>query len=268
MSTTQPALFPIMIKVWAGKEKYDLRYIRRSLPSLLNSGLPAEARVIFVNDVSPNPFIATYLDDLARKYPNVEIWNNPERLGPNKGQEYNFAKLVERFPDAPYFVNCDDDIIYHPGWLQRLIATHREATESGLRGVFTAINVPIRPSNGSMQLPTTEVLLKERQFALNWFIPRDVYEQVGPFVDAGIAYDTEYCRRLAANNLPVICLKPSYVQNIGYHGAYQDGELYTAKDYVGRRDLYLRGRDVWYWAKRRFMTVARAIKHTLLPATA
>lgn len=254
-----------MVKVWAGQEKYDLRYIRRSLPSLLNSRLPAEARVIFVNDLSPNPFIVPYLDDLARKFPNVEIWTNPERLGPNKGQEYNFAKLVERFPDAPYFVTCDDDIIYHPGWLQRLIQAHREANETGLRGVFTALNVPIRPSYSSVKLPSTEVLLKERQFALNWFIPRDVYEQVGPFVDAGIAYDTEYCRRLAAHNLPVVCMKPSYVQNIGYHGAYQDGELFTARDYVGRRDLYLRSRDVWYYAKRRFMTVARAIKHTAFP---
>ena len=31
--------FPIMVKVWAGREKHDFRYIRRSLPSLLESAL-------------------------------------------------------------------------------------------------------------------------------------------------------------------------------------------------------------------------------------
>ena len=87
---------------------------------------------------------------------------------------------------------------------------------------------------------------------------------VGPFVDAGIAYDSEYCNRMAAKNIPVICLKPSYVQNIGYHGAYQSDETYTAPDYVGQTDFYLRSRDVWYATKRRVLNVARAIKHGLV----
>ena len=258
------SFFPIVIKVWAGREKHDMRYIRRSLPSLLASGLPDEARVILVNDRSPNPLIVPFLEELAAKHACVELWTNPERLGPNKGQEYNFAKVVEQFADAPYFVTCDDDIIYHPGWLQRQIQVYHEATTADLRGIFTALNVPFRPSQRTVQLPTCEVLVKERQAALNWFIPRDVYEEVGPFVDAGIAYDSEYCNRMAAKNIPVICMKPSYVQNIGYHGAYQSDETYTAPDYVGQTDLYLRSRDVWYATKRRVWDVARAIKHKLV----
>src|SRR5206468_808926 len=119
------------------KEKHDMRYIRRSLPSLLKSGLPEAARVIFVNDCSPNPFIVPFLEECARQHANVELWTNPERLGPNKGQEYNFSKLLERYSDAEFFVTCDDDIIYHPGWLQRQIQVYREATAAGLRGVFT-----------------------------------------------------------------------------------------------------------------------------------
>lgn len=255
--------FPILVKVWAGKEKHDMRYIRRSLPSLLASGLPAEARVIFVNDRSPNPLVVPFLEDLAAKHANVELWTNPERLGPNKGQEFNFAKVLERFPDAPYFVTCDDDIIYHPGWLQRQIQVYHEATAAGLRGVFTAMNSPFRPIVRCVTLPTCEVHIKERQAAFNWFIPRDVYEEVGPFVDAGIAYDSEYCNRMAARNIPVICMKPSFVQNIGYHGAYQSDETYTAPDYVGQTDLYLRSRDVWYATKRKCLNVARAIKHAI-----
>ena len=44
--------------------------------------------------------------------------------------------------------------------------------------------------------------------------------------------------------LPIICLKPSYVQNIGYFGAYQNNDKGKAHDYVGRLDLYLRSRDM------------------------
>jgi hypothetical protein len=99
-------------------------------------------------------------------------------------------------------------------------------------------------------LATSEVLLKERQAALNWLLPREVYEEVGPFRDTGVAYDTDYTNRLIAHGLPVICMRPSYVQNIGYHGAYQNSDALAAPDFVGRRDLYLIGRDWWYGVRR------------------
>ncbi len=256
--------FPIMVKVWAGKSRHDFRYIRRSLPSLLNSDLPAEAMVILINDRSLDPRVQPFLEQCRDSDPRVAVWLNEERLGPNKGQEVNFAKLVDQFPDAPHYVICDDDIIYHPGWLQRLIAVRHDAEEAGLRGVFTALNVPFRPAFDEKKLPTSEVLIKERQAALNWLIPRDVYGEVGPFQDKGIAYDTEYCDRMAALNLPVICMKPSHVQNIGYVGAYQFDDRYTAPDYVGERDFYLRSRDVWYSTRRVCLNAARRVKHTLL----
>jgi GT2 family glycosyltransferase len=248
--------FPIMVKVWAGKDRHDFRYIRRSLPSLLSSDLPEGARVIFVNDCSTDPRLEGFLAGLAARDPRVEVWTNPTNLGPDRGAEYNVPRVVARFPDAPYFMLCDDDVIYHPGWLRRLIQVYEEAKLIRLRGIFTALNVPFRPSFQSIRLPTSEVLLKERQAALNWLVPREVYEAVGPIRATGIAYDTEYCNRLAALGLPVICLKPSWVQNIGYHGAYQHDDSFTAKDYVGRRDLYLVSRDLWYGLKRH--TVGRA----------
>jgi glycosyltransferase involved in cell wall biosynthesis len=257
--------FPILVKVWAGAASHDFRYIARSLPSLLESDLPGHARVVLIDDCSPDPRVARFLARCSARYPHVEVRTNPRRLGPNGGQAYNFPRLVDRFPDAPYYVLCDDDIIYHPGWLGRLIRVHDEARDAGLRGVFTALNVPIRPGFGSARLPTGEVLLKERQAALNWLLPRDVYEAVGPFRDVGIAYDTDYCDRMAALGLPVICLRPSYVQNIGYHGAYQDDETYTAGDYVGRRDAYLRSRDLVYRLRRAGTDWARRVRDRLVP---
>jgi GT2 family glycosyltransferase len=249
--------FPIMVKIWAGNATHDLRYIRRSLPSLLASQLPPAATVIFINDCSSNPAVECLLKELAARYSNVEIWTNPQRLGPNRGQEYNFPRLVARFPNALYYLICDDDILYHPGWLQRLIQAYEEAKTVGLAGVFTAINLPARPALRTISLPTSQVILKERQPALNWLVPREVYRQVGPFRHTGVAYDTDYCGRLAALGLPVICLKPSYVQNIGYHGAYQNSDLYTAHDFVGKRDWYLCTRDWWYAFRRPFMGLTR-----------
>jgi glycosyltransferase involved in cell wall biosynthesis len=252
--------FPIMIKVWAGADAHDFQYIRRSLPSLLKSDLPAEARVILINDCSPDPRLQGYLECLAAAHANVEVWLNPKRLGPNEGQQYNFPKIVERFPNAPFYVLCDDDIIYHPGWLQRLIQVHDEARAVMLNGVFTALNVPAKPSYSSRKLPTSDVVLKERQMALNWLVPADVYKTVGPFrVNGSLAYDHDYGLRLAALGFPVICLSPSYVQNIGYKGAYQQDDTLTARDYVGRLDWYLRLRDFRYALKRHTIGRVRSL---------
>lgn len=242
--------FPIMVKVWAGAKPHDMWYIRHSLPSLLRSDLPEQARVVLIDDCSPNPQIQPFLRRLADTHSNVDVWTNPRNLGPDEGQVYNFPRLVERFPDAPFFALCDDDVIYHPGWLQRLIQVYEEAKSVGLTGVFTALNTPARPSYRSVCLPTTDVLLKERQMALNWLLPRSVYELVGPFRAEGLAYDHDYGLRLAAKGLPVICLKPSYVQNIGYHGAYQTDDSLTARDYVGRVPWDLHVRDIWYAGRR------------------
>lgn len=242
---------PILVKTWSAAGSHRFRYIDRSLPDLLASDLPDGARVIVVDDRSEDPRLLALLDRLTETDRRVEVWRNPRRMGPNLGQEYNVPLIVERFPDAEFLVFCDDDIIYHPGWLQRTLQVAREAKAAGLNGVFTALNVPFRQEFGHRKLPTSEVLLKERQAALNWVMPRSVYDQVGPFKDAGIAYDTEYCDRMAALKVPVICLKPSWVQNIGYFGAYQTGTAYTAKDYVGSRGLRLSLEYVYYTARHR-----------------
>jgi glycosyltransferase involved in cell wall biosynthesis len=235
---------PIMIKVWAGDASHDFRYIKRSLPGLLASDLPEGARVIIVDDQSTHPATLKLMADLAKQDSRVELWRNPERMGPNTGHAYNFARVVEKFPDAQFYVICDDDVIYHPGWLQRTLTVHDEARARGLKGVLAALNIPHREHYDSVDLPTSTVLLKQRQMALNWVIPRDIYEHVGPFRDVGIAYDSDYTSRMMELGLPIICLKPSYVQNIGYFGAYQNNDKGKAHDYVGRLDLYLRSRDM------------------------
>jgi hypothetical protein len=245
-----------MIKVWAGRERHDFWYIRHSLASLLRSDLPATARIFFIDDQSTDRRLQPFLHKLAGQDSRVEVWTNPRRMGPNEGQAYNFPRVVERFPDTPYFVMSDDDVIYHPGWLQRLIQVQDEAQAANVRGVFTALNLVARRTLEEKQFPTSTALVKERSPALNWLLPRDVYEAVGPFRDTGVAFDTDYQDRLAALGMHAICLKPSWVQNIGYQGAYQSDDTYVAPDYVGRRHWQLVLRDLKYALHRH--TVGRA----------
>lgn len=258
------APIPILIKTWSAPRSHRFGYIRRSLPNLLGSGLPDAARIIIVDDQSDDPRLHALLGKLSSAHPRIELWKNPRRMGPNLGQEYNVPRIIERFPDAEFLVFCDDDIVYHPGWLQRTIQVAREAQSEGLSGVFTALNVPYRPAHGTVTLPTSEVLLKERQAALNWVMPRSVYDKVGPFKDAGIAFDTEYCNRMSAMQIPVICLRPSWVQNIGYFGAYQSSTVFTAQDYVGRLSLYLTGVREYYKWKATLREAASNVKQRLL----
>jgi glycosyltransferase involved in cell wall biosynthesis len=271
MSETEGPV-PILVKVWAGKERHDYRYIRRSLPSLLASRLPPDTHVILVDDCSTDGRVIRFLGELAERDRRVQIWRNPENLGPNRSQAYNFPRIAERFPGSSVFVLCDDDVIYHADWLLRLLRVYREAAAIGLTGIFTGLNVPARPALGSVSLPTSEVLLKERQMALNWLVPRSVYELVGPFRDVGVAYDTDYANRLKLHGLHVVCLRPSYVQNIGYFGAYQAGDEFRAFDFVGRRDPWLVGRDLWFrlghgidaFATTRFGARVKSALHPIL----
>jgi glycosyltransferase involved in cell wall biosynthesis len=232
--------------------------------------LPEASRVIIVDDQSNDPRLLAILDQLAMQDARVELWRNPRRMGPNLGHAYNVPRVIGRFPTAEFLVFCDDDIVYHPNWLQRTIQVALEARIAGLNGVFAALNVPARPAYQSVTLPTSEVLLKERQAALNWVMPRAVYNRVGPFTGSEVAYDTDYCNRMAALNIPVICLRPSWVQNIGYFGAYQSGAEYVAEDFVGKMGFYLSCVRQYYAGRAAFLDAASQMKqrlHSLIKAS-
>src|SRR5690348_4994784 len=91
----QPVLLPVMVKTWSGRGSHRFQYVRRSLPSLLSSELPASSRVVIVDDVSDDARLLAFLERLSSRDPRVEVWRNPRRMGPNLGQEYNVPRLVE-----------------------------------------------------------------------------------------------------------------------------------------------------------------------------
>ncbi len=258
-STEESPPFPIVVKVWAGPERHDFWYIRKSLKSLLASDLPPAARIILIDDHSSDSRVIPFLETLAAGRDGIAVWRNSRRLGPNGSQAENFPRVVEQFPSAPFYVLTDDDVVYHREWLTRLIQVHCEATRGDIHGVFAALNLPALPHYAEIQLTASTVLLKHRQPSLNWLVPATLYDEIGPFQDTGIAYDTEYMRRLAARGLPIVCMQPSYVQNIGFRGFYQSDETYAARDYVGHRDALMRFQDGWFGLRRKILCTAEAI---------
>lgn len=224
---------PLVMKVWAGAEPHDMDYITRSIPSLLASRLPESLEVVIYDDASPSDALQIYLQEVARRDPRVRIIRGSENKGPNRGQQDLYQQIVADYPDAPYYVNVDDDVIYHRDWMIHLAAAQQQCRALGLNGVFTALNMPYRQPHGVLKSGGRTYLLKWKQPALNWLIPRDLYADVGPFRDEGIAYDTVYSHWMRLKHYAVICLAPSYVQNIGLLGAYATDDTTTSRDFVG-----------------------------------
>lgn len=245
---------PLVMKVWAGSEPHDMEYISRSIPSLLASHLPENLEVIIYDDCSPNVGLREFLKAIAKRDARVRIIHGTENKGPNLGQQDIYRQIVDEYPDAPYYVNVDDDVVYHRDWLTRLLAAESNCRRLGLNGVFTALNMPYRKEHAVLMTQGERYLLKWKQPALNWLIPRDLYEDVGPFHDEGIAYDTVYSHWMRLKNHPVICMTPSHVQNIGLLGAYATDDTTTCRDFMGEGKgdsrLIRLGRSVHFTLRR------------------
>jgi len=224
---------PVVMKTWAGDGSHDFDYICRSLPSLINSGLPDNIEIVIYDDGSTNTSLLRFLQHVSNNNERVRLVLGKKNKGPNLAQQDIYNWVVNQYPKTPFYINVDDDVIYHHGWFQKLLNAKRLCNEAGLNGVFTALNMPYRKPFASLDINTNRYLLKWKQPALNWLIPRQVYQHVGPFMDEGIAYDTVYSHWMRLKHYPVICLTPSYVQNIGMIGAYAFDDTTTAVDFIG-----------------------------------
>jgi hypothetical protein len=229
------ARVPIVMKLWAGAEAHDFEYIARSLPSLLGSELPEEVDILLFDDASTDPRLGMFLRQLSND-PRVRVFTSTVNKGPNRGQADAYSQVEAEYPDAPYFINVDDDVVYNRHWLRRLLAARDELGSAGVSGVYTALNMPFRRPHATIRTRSGTYLLKWKQPALNWLIPRDVYNRTARFADEGIAYDTVYSHWLRLHGYPIICMTPSFVQNVGTFGAYSRDKTTTADDFIGEGD--------------------------------
>ncbi len=225
---------PIVIKTWASKDNpIDFQYISQSIPSLLKSKFSDDVEIIIYDDNSNDSNLLQFLNIISKEDKRIKVIFSKINRGPNKGQEYIFSKIIEEYPNAPFFLTLDDDVIYNPNWYIRLTEALQECKNIGLTGVFTALNMPFRDSYATLLIKNKKYLLKWKQPALNWLVPMKIYRDVGPFKDEGIAYDTIYSHWMRLKHYPIVCLVPSYVQNIGLFGAYCKGQALTiARDFI------------------------------------
>src|SRR5687768_16013669 len=171
---TMSSRVPIIMKTWAGADPLRFEYISRSIPSLLRTRLPEHCEILIFNDASTDPRLMPYLESVAASDRRVRIVTNETNKGPNWGQEDAFAFVETEYPDAPYYVNIDDDVLYNREWLTRLLVARKDLATLGLDGVFTALNMPFRRPHARLRTPLGEYLLKWKQPALNWLVPREV----------------------------------------------------------------------------------------------
>src|SRR5574341_1238364 len=132
---------PIVMKVWASSEPHDFEYISRSIPSLLRSGLSEETDLLVVDNGSTDPRLGPFLQDLARSNRRIRVHRIPVNEGPNVGQAEAYSIVEAEYSDAPFFINVDDDVVYHRHWFRRLLQAREECRSFGLDGIFTALNM-------------------------------------------------------------------------------------------------------------------------------
>ena len=108
--------FPIVMKTWADSEAHDFEYISRSIPSLLRSDWPKGAEILVFDNGSTDPRLRPFLHEVAKQDGRVRVFTQEKNQGPNLGQVDAYAFVEAEYPDAQFFVNVDDDVIYNPHW--------------------------------------------------------------------------------------------------------------------------------------------------------
>jgi hypothetical protein len=165
-----------------------------------------------VTDWNLNPEFRHWLYGRADRDPRAEVWSSPAWAEPEPDASAGFSTVIEAFRDAPYYVICADQLLYHPDWFDRLLRACESAWFEGITGVFAALDLPAWPGYRPLHLPTGPVVLKARQPAANWLLPRPVYDAIGPFRGAGTDSELDYRNRLTSAGFPVICLSPGSVR--------------------------------------------------------
>ena len=225
----------LLIKTWDGSESRR-GFIRRSLKSLLESEIPDAVRITVYDDASPSRELLSELTALKRTGA-INLIAGEHNLGPNKAQEVLGSIMHDSLIREDFFITADDDVLYHPAWFQELLGLYRDLRDRRDVGVFSAINMPFRRSLQVLNRSKGSAILKHRQPAVNWLIPREVYLEAGPFEDEGVAWDTSYCHRLRLMGKAIACLSPSHLQNIGTTGAYATDDTMISLDYIGQPRL-------------------------------
>jgi hypothetical protein len=95
-------------------------HVREALGSLLAQTF-ADFRLVLVDDASPDDTVAVARATAAGD-PRVELHVNATRLGMLRNTNRAWALSRERFPEAEFWALGSDHDVWHPRWLERLVA--------------------------------------------------------------------------------------------------------------------------------------------------
>ncbi len=96
-----------------------------SLPETLESILGQTCRefALVIVDDSPSDASAKVVETYAGLDPRISYERNPVRLGMIGNWRKCFERARERYPDSEYFAWVSDHDVWHPRWLEVLVAT-------------------------------------------------------------------------------------------------------------------------------------------------
>ena len=103
-------------------------HVREALASLLGQTY-GDFRLVLVDDASPDDTVAIVRETIAGD-PRAELHVNPRRLGMLRNTNRAWALSRARFPEAEFWALGSDHDLWHPRWLERLVAAldaHRAA---------------------------------------------------------------------------------------------------------------------------------------------
>jgi len=187
--------------------------VKQSLTSLANSNLPDYVQVIISDDGSSDPVVP----QIKRLYGKLgwEIHANHHREFP-EGKLAPIREHLDRFPDAPYFLVSDSDMLYTKNWVQALEKIYRDTKKDGVNpAVITGFDTEwnqhrIVERHGYWGFKGTvggANLLADREFYNKWQWN-------------GMHWDWGICSKAGEFDYKLVSSCPSLTEHIGKHGKF------------------------------------------------
>lgn len=172
--------------------------------------------VIVHDDGSTEPgLLIGLLDSLAGHQISRLILNPP---GHNEGVGTAVNRMFKIASGDP-LIKLDQDLLFEPGWLARMVGVLRQDPVIGMLGGFKYTHEPVPWERMQINVPTKGGYHYTRQLCGSGFaIPRDTWEVLGPLEEHSDAFaeDMEYMQRIRANDHELALFDIDVMHNRGF----------------------------------------------------
>ena len=227
----------------------NLDLTRACLDSVLERSDYPNLEVIVVDNASSDGTSA-YLEDFARRHPDVRVVLNRENLGFAAGNNVGLSIAT-----GDYLVVLNNDTVVTQGWVMTLLRHFQNDPSLGIVGPVTnniGNEARIETRYQSMEEMPGEALrhtlanmgntypIRTAAFFCVMF-PRSVYELCGPICEdygRGFFEDDDYCRRIESIGKRVVCVDDVFIH---HHLSASFNKLKDSE----RQELFRRNKEVY-----------------------